>query len=186
MPHITHGLLSIGPIGTNFSETLIKMQNFSFMKMHLKISSAKWRPFCPGGDELRGYLSYWKPMVILKPLVFLMDCNGLQNGRATWNINFENKNDFLITTILTIRLFIVIITNITPKSVEECLILTMHSLHLIGIVYSVILLGYHQYQFTYRTNPPCVFSWLEFIYTWYPCWCNYLYLLLNSVTVSSW
>ena len=22
------------------------------MKMHLKVSSAKWQPFCPGGDEL--------------------------------------------------------------------------------------------------------------------------------------
>ena len=29
-----------------------KIQNFSFMKMHPKASSAKWRPFCPGGDEL--------------------------------------------------------------------------------------------------------------------------------------
>ena len=46
------GLLSIGPLGTNFSEILIKIQNFSFMKMHLKISSVKWRPFCPRGDEL--------------------------------------------------------------------------------------------------------------------------------------
>ena len=27
------GLLSIGPLGTNFSEILIKIQNFSFMKM---------------------------------------------------------------------------------------------------------------------------------------------------------
>ena len=26
---------------------------WSFTKMHLKMSSAKWRPFCPGGDELR-------------------------------------------------------------------------------------------------------------------------------------
>ena len=26
--------------------------NFSLMKMHLKVSSVKWRPFCPGGDEL--------------------------------------------------------------------------------------------------------------------------------------
>ena len=42
------GLLPIGPLGTNFSEILIKTQNFSFMKMHLKISSAKWWPFCPG------------------------------------------------------------------------------------------------------------------------------------------
>ena len=39
-------------IGTNFSEILIKIQIFSFTKMHLKISSAKRRPFCPGGDEL--------------------------------------------------------------------------------------------------------------------------------------
>ena len=30
------GLLSIGPLGTNSSEILIKIQNFSLMKMHLK------------------------------------------------------------------------------------------------------------------------------------------------------
>ena len=30
------GLLSIGPLGTNFSEIWIEIQNFSFMKMHLK------------------------------------------------------------------------------------------------------------------------------------------------------
>ena len=39
------GLLSIGHLGTNFGEILIKIQN-------LKISSAIWRPFCPGGDEV--------------------------------------------------------------------------------------------------------------------------------------
>ena len=38
-------LLSIGPSGTKFREILIKIQNFSFPKMHLKISSAIWRPF---------------------------------------------------------------------------------------------------------------------------------------------
>ena len=30
----------------------IKIQNFSFMKILLKISSEKWRPFCAGWDEL--------------------------------------------------------------------------------------------------------------------------------------
>ena len=45
-------LLSIRPLGTNFSEIWIKMQNFWFVKMHLKMSSAKWRPFCSGKDEL--------------------------------------------------------------------------------------------------------------------------------------
>ena len=47
-------LLSIGPLGTNLSEIVIKIQNFSFTKMHLKISSAKSQPFCPGEDELKG------------------------------------------------------------------------------------------------------------------------------------
>ena len=43
------GLLSIEPLETHF---LIKISNFSFTKMHLKISSSKWRPFCPRGDEI--------------------------------------------------------------------------------------------------------------------------------------
>ena len=36
------------PLGTNLSEIFIKIQNFSSTKMHLKLSSAKWQPFCPG------------------------------------------------------------------------------------------------------------------------------------------
>ena len=39
-------LLSIRPLGTNFSEILIEIQNFSFTKIHLKVSSVKWWPFC--------------------------------------------------------------------------------------------------------------------------------------------
>ena len=40
------GILLIGSLGTNFSEILIGIQTFSFKKMQLKMSSAKWRPFC--------------------------------------------------------------------------------------------------------------------------------------------
>ena len=39
------GILWIGPLGTNFSEILIRIETFSFERMHLKMSSAKWRPF---------------------------------------------------------------------------------------------------------------------------------------------
>ena len=46
------GILLIGPLGTNFSEILIGIQIFSFKKMHLKILSAKWHPFCLGFNEL--------------------------------------------------------------------------------------------------------------------------------------
>ena len=42
------GILLIGTLGTNFSEILSEIHTFSFKKMHLKMSSAKWRPFCLG------------------------------------------------------------------------------------------------------------------------------------------
>ena len=47
------GILSLGPLGTNFSEILIEIHRFSLMKMHLKMSSWKWRPFCIGLNVLR-------------------------------------------------------------------------------------------------------------------------------------
>ena len=39
-------ILLIGSLGTNFSEILVEIQTFSFKKMQLKMSSAKWHPFC--------------------------------------------------------------------------------------------------------------------------------------------
>ena len=52
------GLLPIGPLGIKLQWNFIKIQNASFTKMHLKISSAKWRQFCLGGDELTDWYSY--------------------------------------------------------------------------------------------------------------------------------
>ena len=47
------GILFIGPPGPpNFSEILIEILTFSFKKMRLKVSSAKWRPFCLGLNVL--------------------------------------------------------------------------------------------------------------------------------------
>ena len=46
------GILSIGPLGTIFSEIVIGIHTFSFGKMHLKMSSAKWWPFCLGPNVL--------------------------------------------------------------------------------------------------------------------------------------
>ena len=37
---------------TYFSENLIKIQQFSLKKMHMKMSSAKWRPSCLGLNVL--------------------------------------------------------------------------------------------------------------------------------------
>ena len=46
------GISLIGLYGTNFNEILIKMHTFSFKKMHLKMSSGNWRPFCLGLNVL--------------------------------------------------------------------------------------------------------------------------------------
>ena len=54
------GILLIGPLGTNFSEILIKIHTFSFKKIHLKMASRKWRPFCLGLDELIVVSTCWE------------------------------------------------------------------------------------------------------------------------------
>ena len=46
------GILLIGPLGTNFNEMVIEIYTFSFKKIHLKMSSGKWQPFCLGLNVL--------------------------------------------------------------------------------------------------------------------------------------
>ena len=41
------------PLGTNFSEILIEILTFSFKEMRLKVSFAKWWPFCLGLNVLK-------------------------------------------------------------------------------------------------------------------------------------
>ena len=60
-----------GHLGTDFSEVLIKIQNFSFTKMHLKLSSAKWRLFSPGGDELKRLSIY----LTTGPMALILECH---------------------------------------------------------------------------------------------------------------
>ena len=46
------GILLIGSLGTNFGEIFTEIITFSFKKMYLKVSPAKWRPFCLGLNVL--------------------------------------------------------------------------------------------------------------------------------------
>ena len=66
------GILLIGPPGTNFSEILIEIHTFSFKKMHLKMSSGKWRPFCLGLNVLRRLCSEHKGGT--RPLLGMLMC----------------------------------------------------------------------------------------------------------------
>ena len=49
------GILLIGPLGTNISDMSIKIHIFSFKKIHLKMVSGKWRPFCLSLNVLRNH-----------------------------------------------------------------------------------------------------------------------------------
>ena len=51
------GVLSIGIFATNFNESVIEFFVFSFKKMHFKMSSEKWLPFCLGLNTGRDSMS---------------------------------------------------------------------------------------------------------------------------------
>ena len=69
------GLLSIGPLGTNFSEILTKIQNFSVTKMHLKISSDGLRK---GGHFFQG--TWVKGVAIVTSI-------RAHNKKKPWNLS---------------------------------------------------------------------------------------------------
>ena len=62
------GILLIGPLGTNFSEIWIAIITFSFKKMCLKVSSAKWQPCCLDLNVLKIIIHflYYPPADLLK------------------------------------------------------------------------------------------------------------------------
>ena len=49
---INADILSVGPLGINFSEILMEIRTFSFKKMRSKMSSAKWWSSCLGLNVL--------------------------------------------------------------------------------------------------------------------------------------
>ena len=63
------GILLIGPLGTNFSEMLIEIHTISFKKIHLKMSSGKWRPFCLGLNVLTGICTKYSSYLPYLPIV---------------------------------------------------------------------------------------------------------------------
>ena len=62
------GILLIGPLGTNFSEIQIGIQTVLCKKMHLKMASVKWCPFCLGLNVLTPSISPMQSFVVIKIL----------------------------------------------------------------------------------------------------------------------
>ena len=91
---INAGILLIRPLRTNFSEILIKIDTFSFKKIHLKMSSAKWQTFCLGlnvrcpplifhekADATFLGLFYWQKIVT--PYIEPCQCNQVHDLHFT-------------------------------------------------------------------------------------------------------
>ena len=76
------------PLGTNVSEILTKLHTFSFKKMHLKTSSAKRRPFCPGLNML---ITYVNPLE--NAIAIIEKFTGLHSScsyRVAWSNMYQN------------------------------------------------------------------------------------------------
>ena len=71
---------------------LIKMQNFSFTKMHLKISSAKWRPW---SDESRNR-QRWFPDLACRCLGTLSYCRDHSRQSLLLHLEIESIGDISI------------------------------------------------------------------------------------------
>ena len=67
------GILLIGTLGTNFSEILIEIQTFSFKKLRLKMSSAKWRPFYLGLGR-SSFEDRWSPTFDIYDILLTYPC----------------------------------------------------------------------------------------------------------------
>ena len=89
------GILLIGPLETNFIEILIRIQTFSFKKMHLKMSSAKWRPFYLGLNVLSFFWS--SPLKCMYSWGSLLhntlkqDIARSSNFKGRWSIIFNSQ-----------------------------------------------------------------------------------------------
>ena len=92
------GILSIGPLGTNFNEILIEILTFSLKKMRLKVSSAKWWPFFLGlnvkkntGNWVGFLITSLRGHTVLHPIFNYIA--GTQNGGSTTILIYDEARE---------------------------------------------------------------------------------------------
>ena len=93
-------ILLIGLLGTNFSELLIEIQTFSFKKKHLKVSSAKLRPFCLGLNEL-------------------MSCPPYHNGQSKYSASKNMHAVVFLCYLVLVKLSHVLQGSLTGTGTEQ-------------------------------------------------------------------
>ena len=104
------GILSIGLLGTNFSEILIEILTFSFKKIRLKVSSAKRRPFCLGLNVLNSVEDGLAPntrkrFVVIGNYVFLNLCFtiGEKPSSYHWGPSLHRIYRYILSIYINIK-----------------------------------------------------------------------------------
>ena len=105
------GILLIGPWVTNFSEILIGIHTFSFKKIHLKMSSAKWRPFYLGLNVLTNCFQICKSSASIDAGSFL----------DLWKRVCKVKNfvHFALTTVFVLQMGYVCVFALCGYSAQD-------------------------------------------------------------------
>ena len=125
-------LLSTGPIGTNCIDIFNTNTKLPFTKMHMKMSSDKWRTFYPGGDELKwrygrtcrmaiscvcryngqSLIYTWLCMCVWKPHTPHMNICIPKNNYKPTIILAKNSNSTCPITYLIARLIAAVLHNV--------------------------------------------------------------------------
>ena len=94
------GILLIEPFGTKFSEISIEIHIFVFKKMHLKMSSGKWQPFCLSLSMLK-HFEYRTQEHLTESVKFESDFlvrPGLGSSKVLVLGTWCKKNEYLVLT----------------------------------------------------------------------------------------
>ena len=93
------GILLIGPLGRNLGEILIEIHIFSYKKIHLKMSSGKWRPFCLGLNVLiyRGshQLAFRWPKTWRQDICRQVHYSGVSMNDMKWVSHYQHSDCLL-------------------------------------------------------------------------------------------
>ena len=96
------GILLIGSLGINFSEMSIEIHTFSFKKIHWKMLSGKWRPFCLGLNMLT------RLALLLLIYQLLLSPSHWQPSNGSWCMGIKGEMSGTVCVTFTWDMYIYI------------------------------------------------------------------------------
>ena len=96
-------MLLIWPLETNFGEIWLEIHTFSFKKMNVNMSSAKWRPFCLDLNVIKPHapcvnLNCVTAKATIVLVILVSDCQWHWINKLLW-VHSINYNDVIISVM---------------------------------------------------------------------------------------